>query len=101
MEDYKDCHRHISSEQVKTLEKAGANNLEIYMWNEYCIITYECIDFSKFIENLSNSTENSKWQKIVDPMFEEIPVLEGGDVLKPLEKIFSLKVALKSLEGGE
>jgi len=100
VKDYIDCHANISDEQVRTLKKAGAENLEIYMWGEYCIITYECIEFGKYLDNLSRSEENARWQCVVGPMFEETPVLEGRDKIKPLEKIFSLKQAYKDLEGG-
>lgn len=89
VKDYIACHKQYGEGQAQVLKDAGAKSLEIYLWEDYSIITYECEDFDVFIQNLSSDERNARWQERVNDMFEEIPVLEGSDRLKPLEKIYS------------
>lgn len=88
--DYIRCHRSIGADQVRALRDAGAEELEIYLWGQYSVITYKCDDFSAFIDNLSRSPVNSRWQEIVGPMFETTPQLSGEEKIVPLQRIFKL-----------
>jgi len=90
IEQYVQLHRECPDWQLRALRDAGAHDLEIYLWGSYCIITYACErDFADFIDRLSESADNTRWQQLMNEMFVQKPILEGTE-LKPLEKIFSL-----------
>ncbi len=90
IEDYISCHKSISQEQVQALKDAGAEDLEIYLWDSYSVITYKCEDFGAFIDRLALSPLNSKWQEIVGPMFDTQPQFSGDEKIEPLSRIFKL-----------
>ena len=75
--------------QAKVMRDCGAEDMEEFIWGEYVIITYSLrVSWGEFIASVSQSVENAKWQEIVSPMFDEMPVFDGE--FAPLEKIFSL-----------
>jgi len=92
--DYIDIHKNCWPEQLKALRDAGAKNLQIFMYNNYSIILYECEDFDEWLEKLAKTDENKKWQEILNPWFMDTPVLEGQGKIKTLEKIFDLEQQL-------
>lgn len=98
---YVELHEHCPDWQVQALRDAGADDLEIYLWGHYCIITYVCsVDFAQFVDNLSRSEDNSRWQQLVNGMFAQTPVIEGA-ALKPLDKIFSLREQVIASADGD
>jgi L-rhamnose mutarotase len=96
IKEYIECHKNLPQKQVNVLRECGAQNLEIFLWKNYAIITYECEDFNELLENLTASEENSEWQKIVSPMFAKTPSFEGKGKITPLEKMFSLKSSINN-----
>lgn len=91
IDEYIELHRNCWPEQLKALREAGAVNLEIYLYGTQCIITYECENFNEFLDRLSASETNSRWQKRMDGIFVNDIALTGGQRIMPLQKIFSLK----------
>lgn len=94
IDEYIELHKNCWQEQLQALRESGAENLEIFLNGTQCIITYECIDFYRFIDNLSKNETNTKWQKIMDGIFKNDIRLTGNQGIRPLEKIFSLKQRL-------
>jgi L-rhamnose mutarotase len=95
IEEYINLHQNCPDYQINALKDAGAENLEIYIYNNFCIITYELkVSFSVFLNILGQSPDNSRWQKMVDGMFSKKPVITGEDQIQSLKKIFSLKQLL-------
>ena len=95
VQKYIDMHKNCWPEQLKALRDAGAANLQIYMYGNLSIIFYECEDFDAWLEKLVNSEANKKWQEVMNPMFAELPVLEGPARISTLEKVFDLKQQLE------
>lgn len=94
IDEYIELHRNCWQEQLKALRESGAENLEIFINGTQCIITYECEDFYKFLDRLSESETNSRWQKRMDGIFINDVVFTGDQKIRPLDKIFSLKKQL-------
>ena len=91
VEEYIRLHQNCPDYQITALKDAGAENLEIYIYNNYCIITYELnVTFAAFLDHLGRSEDNSRWQKMVDGMFVKKPAITGQDQIQSLKKIFSL-----------
>lgn len=91
IEEYCALHANCWPEQLHALRESGAENLEIFLEGALCIITYECADFDRFLETLSGSEVNRRWQEAMRGIFESNTNLTGENKITPARKVFSLK----------
>ena len=101
VEDYCALHAACWPEQLHALREAGAEDLEIFLEGNLCIITYRCENFAAFLEALSHSEVNRRWQKAMQGIFLSNTSLTGENQISPARKIFSLREQLHALEQSE
>lgn len=99
--DYVEIHKNCWFEQLRALKDSGTENLQIFMYENYSIIYYECEDFDHWLENLAKTESNKKWQEIIGKWFVDSPVLEGKNKIKTLEKIFDLKRQIEYMQANK
>lgn len=95
VKNYIEAHRNCWSEVSRAMRAAGAENLVIYVYDNFSIIIYECEDFSKWLEKLNRDEEHNKWSMMIRYMFREIPDFENTLDFKTLPKIYDMKESLK------
>ena len=96
IDDYCTLHQNCWPDQLRALREAGAQNLEIFLEGTLCIITYMCEDFDAFLEALSRSEVNRRWQAAMEGIFQSNTSLSGEDRIVPARKVFSLKDQLEN-----
>lgn len=94
IEDYVNLHKNAWPEILKAIEKAGAENMVIYNYQNLSIIFYECENIDKFYEKYGSMEITKKWNATVDPWFEMSPTLDGSGKVETLEKIFDFRQQL-------
>ncbi|TAH64376.1 MAG: L-rhamnose mutarotase [Anaerolineaceae bacterium] len=97
IDEYIELHDNCWQEQLWALRESGAENLEIFLYGTQCIITYICENFDVFLDNLSKSETNKKWQEKMNDFFVNNVNYTGEEKTEPVKKIFSLKEKLEGL----
>ena len=86
VEEYKEIHRNVWPEMLQAIQKAGAKEETLYIYENLSIVTFECEDLDEVYKKLGEEDVVKKWDATVGPWFESIS--------PNLEKIFDLNQQL-------
>ena len=90
VKDYADLHKNCSKEYIKALKDCGIEDMSIFIYGNKTIIFYNCEDLNGWLKKLLDTKENKEWQKIINPLFKNIPSFEGSYEESSLEKVFDI-----------
>lgn len=94
VEQYCEVHRNAWHEILEAIKNAGAKELLIWNYKNLSILYYECEDLDEIFKYLGKLEIVNKWNILMNPMFKEMPVLDGSIKMSSCDKIFDLNQQL-------
>lgn len=99
VEAYKNAHEtmHLGEwkEQLDVLEKAGAEECIVYLYENYSILLYVCDDIQESFAKLGEDPRRKAWDEFTMPMFANSPKFDGSGEIECVKKIFDMKEQLQ------
>lgn len=99
VEAYKNAHETMHEgpwkEQLDVLQKAGAEECIVYLYENYAIMLYVCDDITESFSALGKDPRRNAWEEFTAPMFADAVKFDGTGKIEYLQKIFDMKEQLR------
>ena len=93
IESYKAHHRRVWPEVVRSLQRAGIRNMEIYLLGRRLVMVVDTdgADFRRcFAAHVSSSPRVAEWERLMKSLQQPAPDAEPGEWWTAMERLFTL-----------
>ena len=86
--EYDRLHQAVWPELLHDLSAAGVSEYSIFRRAQELFLYLHVDSFEAFLERMSVSDANSRWQAMMKPMFEPVPSLQAGEAFAMMDEVF-------------
>ena len=91
VDKYIEMHEKAWPEILQAGKDTGAENLIIYMYDNFSIVFFECEDIDAFYEAYGKLDAVKRWNEVTGPFIQKGPIIDGTGKVKTLRKVYDLK----------
>ena len=85
---YDEAHREVWPELLAELSAAGVREYSIFRRSQELVLYLLVPDFEEFLNRMSESEVDRRWQQAMTPLFEPVPSLAPGERFAMMQEVF-------------